>query len=1257
MMEFNLFGIPYVGADICGFFNDSPRELCLRWSLIGAFYPFSRNHNDVANRDQDPANFDEEFEKAVADILKVRYTILPHFYTLFYFSSTRGSTVVRSLLAEFPKDVNTYTISEQILIGGHILLTPVLEEHATSVTGYFPDARWFDYFTGKEVEARKSSINLEAALEKLPIHIRGGAIIVTQQPEKTTSMQRDNNMGIIYACDDEGVFSNGQLYWDDGEVVDPEDNEYLLLVFRGNGTSLSSRVSSGNYLMRQVFDNIHVLGVNLDYVNYVLVNDVEHKNFSFSQEVKKLKVNGLSINPNTNWRVSWGFVPIPGESTTQPQTTNKPTTEEIEISTSTSQITTNVLETTTQKQVDENDRFNCFPDAITVVSEDDCKARDCIWSEPTMTGAPNCFYDNDVTDYYLITDEQETNNSKSVVLKLGETVNKNSKWYGTQFQELKVEFVKMTKERVQIKIVPTGEDRYEVPITTYQDSPQTENSNEDFLYDVNFVTKGKFGVQVKRKSSGSIIFDSTFGQMIFADKFLQISTKLSSEYIYGFGEHQHRNFNHDINWKKFGMFSRDQFVGEDANLYGVHPFHINMEEDGNCHGILFLNSNAQEIELQPTPALTYRSVGGIFHFEIFLGPLPEQVTDQYTQLIGRPYMPPFWSLGFQLCRYGYENIENLTKVVDRMLKSDIPYDVQYSDIDYMERQLDFTVDNVTYNGLPDYVRKLKDDHHMKYIIILDPSISVNETDTYLPYEEGIQNDVFIKNIDGSDILYQKQWPDYPNITTNDSWPVGEQTNAFRAYVGFPDFAKPSTKEWWKNQCVDFHENLIEFDGLWIDMNEPVGFKNGTVDNFCPPSEYDDEIPFHPNVLGNRLYEKTLCMSSTQYNPKTDSSSELHYNMHSLYGRYQIEATKDACRASTGDRCIVISRSTFPGSGHHGGHWLGDNASDWPFMRASLIGMMEFNLFGIPYVGADICGFFNDSPRELCLRWSLIGAFYPFSRNHNDVANRDQDPANFDEEFEKAVADILKVRYTILPHFYTLFYFSSTRGSTVVRSLLAEFPKDVNTYTISEQILIGGHILLTPVLEEHATSVTGYFPDARWFDYFTGKEVEARKSSINLEAALEKLPIHIRGGAIIVTQQPEKTTSMQRDNNMGIIYACDDEGVFSNGQLYWDDGEVVDPEDNEYLLLVFRGNGTSLVSKVSAGSYKMNQTFDNVQVLGVNIDDVNSVLVNGNVHGNFTYSPEVKKLMIEDLTLDPNDSWSIEWSFKNELDSLLKVEYS
>ena len=55
------------------------------------------------------------------------------------------------------------------------------------------------------------------------------------------------------------------------------------------------------------------------------------------------------------------------------------------------------------------------------------------------------------------------------------------------------------------KIVPVGQDRYEVPITTYQDIPQTGINDDDFLYDVDFFTDGKFGIQVKRKSSGNIM--------------------------------------------------------------------------------------------------------------------------------------------------------------------------------------------------------------------------------------------------------------------------------------------------------------------------------------------------------------------------------------------------------------------------------------------------------------------------------------------------------------------------------------------------------------------------------------------------------------------------------------------------------------------------------------------------------------------------------------------------------------------------------
>jgi alpha-glucosidase (family GH31 glycosyl hydrolase) len=153
--------------------------------------------------------------------------------------------------------------------------------------------------------------------------------------------------------------------------------------------------------------------------------------------------------------------------------------------------------------------------------------------------------------------------------------------------------------------------------------------------------------------------------------------------------------------------------------------------------------------------------------------------------------------------------------------------------------------------------------------------------------------------------------------------------------------------------------------------------------FCPitgPDSGLDFPPYHTQAayqLGG--YSGLLCDNTVCMLGEVNRGKEVIYNVKNLYGLYEIIATQQALYQSTGERGQVITRSTFPSSGHYGGHWLGDNTANWDALRSAIIGAQEFNMFGIPHVGSDVCGFIADTTEELCLRWQQLGAFHSFYR--------------------------------------------------------------------------------------------------------------------------------------------------------------------------------------------------------------------------------------------------------------------------------------
>jgi alpha-glucosidase len=366
---------------------------------------------------------------------------------------------------------------------------------------------------------------------------------------------------------------------------------------------------------------------------------------------------------------------------------------------------------------------------------------------------------------------------------------------------------------------------------------------------------------------------------------------------------------------------------------------------------------------------------------------------------------------------------------------DIPCDVIYLDIHYMDGYRVFTWDRERF---PDPEGLISDLHEQGFhvVTIVDPGVKVDED--YPVYVEGRNRDLYCKTNEGED--YQ-----------NAVWP---------GVCAFPDFTNPQAREWWGEN----HKVLTEVgvDGIWCDMNEPA--------LFVPRQSTMPDYVVHPGGSGGE--------------PKW------HAQIHNTYGSLVARAAREGLlKLRPDERPFVITRAGYAGLQRHAMQWTGDNSSWWEHLWMSMPQLQNLGLSGVAWAGVDIGGFFGDGNGELLARWTEMGAFQPFCRNHTAIGTRRQEPWAFGEPYESVCRKMIKLRQRLLPHLYTLFEGCHRTGAPILRPLLFEYPEDETTYTADDEFLLGDALLVAPISRPGIEHRHVYLPEDAWFHFWTGERLD------------------------------------------------------------------------------------------------------------------------------------------------------------------------
>jgi len=621
--------------------------------------------------------------------------------------------------------------------------------------------------------------------------------------------------------------------------------------------------------------------------------------------------------------------------------------------------------------------------------------------------------------------------------------------------------------------------------------------------------------------------DPAFGISRIGHEWYNYKQLQADEKFIGLGE-KTGHLNRRGKWYEHWNTDAFAYGEEEDPLYMSTPFYMGITSQ-KVYGIFLDNSYRTTFNFGASnDRFSYFQMpdGELDYYLIKAGDVAETVM-AYTWLTGLPSLPPKWSLGYQQCRYSYYPDKEVLNVARTFREKQIPCDVIYLDIHYMDQYKVFTWNDQEFPNPAAFIQALQA-MDFRVVVIIDPGVK-KEAD-YHVYESGKAEDVFVKYPDGT--YYE-----------GDVWP---------GTCHFPDFTQEKARIWWGNLYKDLVD--LGVTGFWNDMNEPVTWGK----------KLPDLIEFD-----------------------FDGHGATHRKAHNVYGMQMARATAEGVQKLLPEtRAFILSRAGFSGSQRYAASWTGDNSASDEHMLLGVRLMLNMGLAGLSFTGVDIGGFVGEANPKLFTRWMQIGAFSPLFRGHTMINSRDSEPWSYGEEAEEICRNFIRLRYRMMPYLYTAFYHSATTGLPVASSLSFHYPHDEHIYDREwgHQYLFGPDLLVAAINAWMPIQKV-YLPAGDWFDFYHGKPYTGGQTHL-IETPAEVLPVFVKAGSVIPMHLPGDHIDARDSDTLDLHLFAGSQT--SSGVWYDDDGHSFENLNGTYATRHFTHHGSSRILAIAEqqGAYKV-----------------------------------------------------------------------